>query len=724
MPLLVWWVLLAAPSSNGSAQAVRAQAALSVSCGACHDRGREGDEGGFDFLLDREALVAQGLIVPARLSASKLLQRVEQGEMPPPEALMKLTPAQRKKQRDEVTAALRGWIQTGAPAEGFTQAVPDSWRFIRREELERAAARDLERTAERDRRFLRYFSLLEVHDSRLDVKTARAGLAKALNDASFKPGLVIPTPVDPDQLLLRIDLRDLGWPVDRWETTLLTAYPFGIDSGSYALERVAGDTRSRIPILRADWFLAEATRPPLYHLLLGLPATLQGLEALLHVDAARDIELARVQRAGFNGSGVSQNNRIIERHTSRLGAYWKSYDFSGSVGEQNIFARPFGPGRGNGDVRVFQHAGGEVIFRLPNGLNGYYLADHTGKRLDKAPPTIVRDARRPDGAVENGLSCVSCHARGLIAKDDQVRESALEDPRRFTAQELEKVKALYPSPAVLRASIEADNQPYLSALKTLGVDAEAVDPITVTSSRYEAELDLRAASAELGMLPTDFLAAMPKLGSKGDVLAPLRVAHGRVKRDSFNAVFPEVLARLNVGTPVRASTQPPVQRTTCGTEPASIDDRVDDCALVFADVHGWDGAAHAHRNTGGGDWSLVLQDAAARQVWRDNYTGALWAGVGHGFTQQAAVEFCVARAKTSELTGFLDVEWTLPLAREVIAARGRGLPVSLGDVWTQDVDHSDKFRIGGVAVGARGPYGQDARQSEDVMCLARSPTGR
>ena len=716
MPLILLWVLAATPDP-----AVRAQAVLTASCGGCHDRGREGDEGGFDFLLDREALVSERLISPGNLKASKLLQRVEQGEMPPPEALTKLTVPQRRKQRDEVGAALRAWILAGAPGEGFTRAVPDSWRFIRRDEVEKAAARDLERFSKRDRRFIRYFSLLELHNSRLDEQTGRVALGKALNNLSFRPAVMSPAPVDADKVLMRVDLRELGWPNERWESVLLGAYPYGVDSGTYALERVTDETHSRIPIVRADWFLAEATRPPLYHALLALPSTSQGLESLLHVDSARDIQLGRVLRAGFNGSGVSQNNRIIERHSSRLGAYWKSYDFSGSAGEQNIFACPFGPERGNGEQRVFRHSGGEFIFRLPNGLFGFFLADASGRRLDKAPSSIVRDARRPDGAVENGLSCVGCHARGLIFKDDQVREAALEDPRRFTPQELERVKALYPPPPVLSAAIVTDNQPYLAALKELAVDTEKLEPITACAARYEAELDLRGAAAELGLPPPDFLAAMPRLGSRADALAPLRIAHGHVKRDSFTALFPEVVVRLGAGTPVRSSSQAPVARTNCGLDPSSIDDRIDDCALVFADVHGWDGQPHSHRVSGGGDWSLVLQDPAGRQVWRDNFSNALWAAIGHGFSQQAAVEFCVSRARASELTGFLDVEWTLPLAREVIAARGRGLPVSLGDVWTQDVDHSDKFRAGGVVVGPRGAFGEDSRRSEDVLCLARLP---
>ena len=88
-------------------------------------------------------------------------------------------------------------------------------------------------------------------------------------------------------------------------------------------------------------------------------------------------------RAGFNNSGVSNHNRVVERHKSRYGAYWKSYDFAGSVGAQNILTHPLG----------FTHDGGEAIFNLPNGLQGYYLANASGFRLDEAPINIGLQSR-------------------------------------------------------------------------------------------------------------------------------------------------------------------------------------------------------------------------------------------------------------------------------------------------------------------------------------------
>src|SRR5205823_12880982 len=106
--------------------------------------------------------------------------------------------------------------------------------------------------------------------------------------------------------------------------------------------------------------------------------TVGELEKMLGVNPA--LETPRdVARGGLRNSGIALNNRVVERHIARYGAYWRSYDFRGSQGEQNIFRDP-----------VTLHAnGGEFIFSLPNGMQGYFIADAEGRRLDKAPIDIV-----------------------------------------------------------------------------------------------------------------------------------------------------------------------------------------------------------------------------------------------------------------------------------------------------------------------------------------------
>src|SRR5262249_42645988 len=122
-------------------------------------------------------------------------------------------------------------------------------------------------------------------------------------------------------------------------------------------------TECPLPYARGDWFVAAASHPPLYHEVLELPLNEKELEKQLRVDVAGDIRSERVARAGFNGSGVSRNNRLVERHESGYGAYWKSYDFASNAGQKNLFGVPLGPGTA---VNNFAHDGGEIIFNLPN----------------------------------------------------------------------------------------------------------------------------------------------------------------------------------------------------------------------------------------------------------------------------------------------------------------------------------------------------------------------
>ena len=108
--------------------------------------------------------------------------------------------------------------------------------------------------------------------------------------------------------------------------------------------------------------------------------------------------------------------------------YWESFDFAGNKERQSFFLFPLGPQDAFGDFSIefgFVHDGGEIIFSLPNGLQGYYLIDARGNRLDKGPTNIVQDASRRDQAVTNGISCMSCHDKGMQLKEDQVRDYAL-----------------------------------------------------------------------------------------------------------------------------------------------------------------------------------------------------------------------------------------------------------------------------------------------------------
>ncbi len=107
----------------------------------------------------------------------------------------------------------------------------------------------------------------------------------------------------------------MKWTAAIWDS-IAASYPYIqiIDSREAIGCRTI--TKCEVPLVRGDWFIAVASRPPLYHELLKLPQTDAALERLLHVDVAKNIRERKAVRAGFARSGVSQNNRLIERHDS------------------------------------------------------------------------------------------------------------------------------------------------------------------------------------------------------------------------------------------------------------------------------------------------------------------------------------------------------------------------------------------------------------------------
>jgi mono/diheme cytochrome c family protein len=523
---------VSAPAQQAAQDLARKAAViLQTNCHRCH--GQDGAvEGGFNYVLDSARLTARKKIVPGRPDQSVLLQRIRDGEMPPAE--------ERQRPGADDVVVLERWIEAGAPA--LTTDRPARPPLTPTQVVPLIQA-DLGQRPERERRFTRYFTITHLDTAGLaedELQTYRQALSKLVNSLSWGRDIVVPQPIDTARTVLRIDLRDLKWS-DRVWNRILADYPYGSVPSSDAERAVAAVTDSRLAYVRADWFTAFASRPPLYYALLELPGTTGELEALLRVDAAENIRSERVLRSGFANSGVSRFNRIIERHESSYGAYWKSYDFGSGIGKRNVFAHPLGPALGENS---FQPDGGEIIFDLPNGMHAFFLTDGAGKRLDQAPLNVVSDPKRPEHAVLAGLSCMSCHYRGLNNKADQVREHVRKNASAFSDAEADSVRALYPPRERFEGVLRGDNERFRKALVKTGARWGSSDPITALTARFEADLDLTLAAAEAGVKPEELrsiIAATPELGRS---LGVLRAPGGTVSRALFADTFPALLRSL------------------------------------------------------------------------------------------------------------------------------------------------------------------------------------
>ncbi len=367
-------------------------------------------------------------------------------------------------------------------------------------------------------------------------KSLIPALNKTLNSLSWRPQIANMTAVGGRNDLFRISLGDYGWTESTW-SKITAEYPY--------------DNIEHPRLIRGDWLMYYAVRPPLYHEILKLPTNSDILENQLGVDVLANISRGDVIRSGFRGSdfsggsGVSKNNRLIERHQTRFGAYWKSYDFSSTQEEQNLFLFPLGPGKSaNAEPFAFRHAGGEIIFNLPNGLQAYLLVDAKGSRIDIAPSNIVQDSTRVDAAIVNGISCISCHSQGMREHYDEVLNFATQSTSRFTSEAMKKIRSIYKNKDQLQQVFAEDRARFSEALEEMGLDSKArIEPIRIETDIYESPIDLQRAAAEFNFPLEKFqnlLDLSPRLqGFRTQLLT------GILTRQEFESQFILIKEELN-----------------------------------------------------------------------------------------------------------------------------------------------------------------------------------
>ena len=508
------------------------------SCFGCH-----GPAGSFKetLLIEHNALIQNGTVVPSNPNASELYNRLVITDT------AKRMPLNQPQLPLQAINTIRNWILAGAPDWAATSITDGN--FISPGEILTTIETHLMLLSSFDRAFARYFTMTHLYnagESAGILQEYRKALFKLVNSLSWGVDVINPKPIDPQGTIFYIDLRHYEWDVNDGWGQIEAIYPYHISFDAPTqtalrtqLGQLQTETNSTIPSIHVDWFIATASSPPLYHELLSLPLTDRELETRLEVDVNRNISNApgvRVWRAGINDSGVSANNRMLERHTSRYGAYWKSYDFAGSVGTQNIFSHPLD----------FTHDGGEVIFNLPNGLQGYYLVNAIGFRLDAAPINIVSNPAASDPTVRNGISCFGCHTEGIKTFEDRVR-SVIESTANPSYDKAQALR-LYVEQSVMDGLLGQDMKRYRVALDATGGTFDGIEPISRFHEAFQGPVSVAHAAAVVGLEAEAFLEQIGEnVGLQNAGLLVLE-SNGSMKRDTWTSSFRDVLFALDFPT--------------------------------------------------------------------------------------------------------------------------------------------------------------------------------
>ncbi|MBL9107478.1 MAG: hypothetical protein JNL82_41715 [Myxococcales bacterium] len=554
----------------------RVLSVFEANCAKCHGAGSVA-QGGMDYILNLDALIANDKVEPGKPNDSRVYVRMAAMEAPMPP----LTEMQRPSSSD--IQSVHDWIANCAGVQSCGEQP-----FMTRDVMLQKINADLSAVPLQNQKFTRYFSFVHLYNAGWcdgEIEVFRQALIKLVNSLSQETLIKAPVAIDPEKLIYRVDISDYDWDRDdgepkprlseptfyfrdenfdqnnedeleelakefndKWEM-MADQNPYNIEYIGQTALNIKTLTGTHFTVVQGDSFIDVASRSPLYYDILGIPTRsarlreqdpecqpgecledLLNIDILLNIQDEKDNDDGKVARAGFHDSDVSDFNRVIERHRfndANNRVFWLSYDFAGQSGLQNIGVHPLD----------FDFDGGEIIFNLPNGLQAYMLTNAAGGRLNEGPINIVQDESQKDFLVRNGVSCMGCHSSGMIKRQDDLRY-ALDNGQaetQFTDLDKELIRALYPLREEFDDLLEQDTRRFNDALSAAGVTPDSEkEPVITSFLSFDEDVNLRRAAAELGLREEDL---GKDIGQLNPDLDELSKEGGTILRKDFTANF-------------------------------------------------------------------------------------------------------------------------------------------------------------------------------------------
>jgi mono/diheme cytochrome c family protein len=530
-----------APVEDSTSELELARAAaenvLRANCGQCHgpQLTQAAARAGMNFIDDIDELVSQGKIVPLDPENSPVVRRMKEGSMPPLG-----TSGPRPSERD--IALVEEFVNNPLFWPEYRPAASCAGQLMTFDDLYREISSDVRGLDDNDRPFTRYITLMNRYNSGACVETLdrdRFAILKLVNMLSTRASIGQPEPIDENELIYRINIRDYDWDrdingsADGWEA-IIAESPYAIPFVGDQADDVREDTETDVPVMYADALLDVAALGDLYYEMIGVQ-TGQSLADFvtndLGIDVQDNLEDGEAVRAGTTRSAISREDRVVERHEigRRPGAYWQTFDFASDQANESIFTDPIN----------FNQGGSQAIFTLPNGLLGFIIADENDNIVTET--NLLLDTFQDDFIARTSVSCSNCHAQGFNMVTDEVLPFVLANRRRLAREDFEIVNEVYLGPDEFAEVIESDSAAYQVALQRAGLPTTGGDPVANTFLRFNDDLDLAHAAGELGVTEADLRANLNLLDPRLSVLR-----QSTVDREDFTNTFEESLCIMQI----------------------------------------------------------------------------------------------------------------------------------------------------------------------------------
>ncbi|MEJ2669106.1 MAG: hypothetical protein P8077_02190 [Gammaproteobacteria bacterium] len=447
---------------------------LSSHCATCHS---STEAGMLPFHADLNVTVAyravRSMVVLSDPEQSRMVMRLRVDRHNCPETMSCAQAADTLSQLIGEWAAVMGITRSEQPGLVDPVSMADVIAAI---EADRAAL-----TSEQLER-VQYISLHEAYNegaSERELDVYRVGVSKTLNLISrYASDIVNPTAIDERSLIYRINVDDY-WSQNQ------------ADAQSVWARIQAGPQEGLNQGVKEDYIEAcqlgyAASRPRVYNAVMELPFFASQLESELKVDKSNGVDSFKFFTIG-NEVSINENDRSVWlARTEDNRQYWRSFD-AFSFLNPALFTDPileFNPDL-SAPRRVVGSAA-EIIFELPNGLDGYYIAGAANQKREDAFTFVVCDPERggpcfdrESGQEElrliNGASCIDCHEDGMKFMYDELTPMIAEGTDIFTEAERARIAELYPGQTFLDAALREGRERFQSAMTTM-IDAMAVSP--------------------------------------------------------------------------------------------------------------------------------------------------------------------------------------------------------------------------------------------------------
>lgn len=407
------------------------------------------------------------------------------------------------------------------PIEPAPPVEPGKPGFLRFDEIEQYADRDIKTLNAADRPRTRYLITCDLYDQGIkDLSDVLAGVNKGINMVSTERLISYVNTIDEDVgCVHRIDLNDIGMTNEEWQKfERANVLPF--ISNSVRGRTLRALTGTNQPMVYASSFFLTVMQADqvsinnnLYYDLTEQPLNdtefLQKLGINLQ-DEFND-QTPACAAGGKSQIALGKPRMICILDTTQDGFLLFTADVSLAQNDsiqQHPFFRNMAAIPGFATNKVFNFEASEWIFSLPNGLlTGYRLSNAGGSAQVIAPTNVVIDIEQAGKGLPPDITlgaCSNCHHQeaGIFFRDEVF--SIVQNNGNFNAVEKTLADTFFRADK-FQAKRAVANQNHTEALKRIGVSTFNEDPlVTDLIQPLRGELTVDKVAGKLFLEPNDF----------------------------------------------------------------------------------------------------------------------------------------------------------------------------------------------------------------------------